>query len=360
MRDDSTWSVSLGHWGSVRMRLHLFFILFAALTMYLSWLHREQQPNLVVLASFSLLALFLSVVLHEVGHLAAEMHVGGYVDSLVLGPLGGLHAPNRSYHDPQAELIVSLSGPAMNLAAFLVLLPAAKLVTEAAPWGAFFNPLMPVGVGAVEAALWTDLIRVTAWINWLLFLANLLLPAFPFDGGRTSRAILLMIWPDMGSGMASHMVGRAAVVVAMGLLIAAFFTHDMDPVAGVVPIWFVLVLLSIAMFFSAKATSLPASSAAEPEEQQELFGYDFSQGYTSLERSSEPQVLQQPNFLRRWLAQRKEQRQVREKAVAQQEESQADEILQRLHEKGIQSLSLDDKALLQRVSARYRSRLGQS
>jgi hypothetical protein len=245
----------------------------------------------------------------------------------------------------------------MNLAAFLILLPAATFITEGAPLGAFFNPLMPVGVGAVDAVLWADLIRVAAWLNWLLFLSNLL-PAFPFDGGRISRAVLLMIWPDMGGPLATHMVGRAAMVVSIGLLIVAFFTHSMAPVAGVVPIWFVLVLLAIAMFFSAKATALQAPRH-EPEEQQELFGYDFSQGYTSLERSSEQQVVQRPNFLRRWLAQRKEQRKVRERLVAQEEEAQADDLLQRLHEKGIGSLSADDKALLERVSARYRSRLGQ-
>ena len=338
------------------MRLHLFFILFAALTLYLSWLHRDQQGNLIVLASFSLIALFLSVVLHEIGHLAAELHVGGYVDTIVLGPLGGLYSHHRTTHHPQAELIVSLAGPAINLAAFLVLLPAAVLLTDGASLRAFFNPLMPVGVGTVDAALWTDLIRVMVWINWLLFLANLL-PAFPFDGGRASRAVLMMIWTDMGSSVASQMVGRAAVVVALGLLIAAFFTHSMQPMAGAVPIWFVLVLLSIAMFFSAKSAAVQAS-ASELEEQHEFFGYDFSQGYTSLERSAERQVVREPNFLSRWLKQRKEQRHQRELQLARDDEAKADEILMRLHEQGLQSLSPADKELLERVSARYRSRMG--
>ena len=354
MRDDRTWSVSLGQWGSVKMRLHLFFILFAALTLYLSWLHRDQQSDLVVLASFSLIVLFLSVVLHEVGHLAAELHVGGYVDTLVLGPLGGLHSHSRSYHDPQAELIVALAGPAMNLAAFVVLLPAGLFLTSSAPWPLFFNPLMPVGVGA-DSVLWTELVRVAIWINWLLFLCNLL-PAFPFDGGRASRAVLLMIWPDMGGPTASHLVGRAAVVVAIGLLVAAFFTHDIQPVAGAVPIWFVLMLLSIALFFSAKA-AFAQTTEREAEEAQELFGYDFSQGYTSLERSTDQAAAPRPNFLRRWLEHRRDQRRQRELELANEEETKADAILQRLHEQGIDSLNEADKALLKRVSARYRSRM---
>ena len=41
MRDQAIWSVSLGRWGGVQVRLHMFFVLFAAFTLYLSWLYGQ-------------------------------------------------------------------------------------------------------------------------------------------------------------------------------------------------------------------------------------------------------------------------------------------------------------------------------
>ena len=68
MRDQGIWSIGFGRWNGVHVRLHMFFMLFAAFTIYLGWLDLEgpgwSGPLLVCL-------LLISVGFHELGHLWA-------------------------------------------------------------------------------------------------------------------------------------------------------------------------------------------------------------------------------------------------------------------------------------------------
>ena len=111
-------------------------------------------------------------------------------------------------------------------------------------------------------------------------------------------------------------------------------------------------MLAVFVFFSA---STEAARAEQTDWNEELFSYDFSQGYTSLERSSEPR--QQPQgSLQRWINGRRERRQRRRQMQEREEEREVDEILSRLHQSGMQGLTARERAILQRVSARYRNR----
>ena len=58
--------------------------------------------------------LLVSVTLHEVGHALAAIRVGGKVDAIVLGPVGGLISP-RVPDEPEIHLFVALAGPIVHL-----------------------------------------------------------------------------------------------------------------------------------------------------------------------------------------------------------------------------------------------------
>jgi hypothetical protein len=59
------------------------------------------------------------------------------------------------------------------------------------------------------------------------------------------------------------------------------------------------------------------------------------------------------------LDERREARAERQRQIEVEEERRVDDILARLHETGLQNLSAEDRALLDRVSARYRNRQSQ-
>ena len=117
-----------------------------------------------------------------------------------------------------------------------------------------------------------------------------------------------------------------------------------------------LTILLFAVFVFAGA-SAESSRIEEAEWEEDLLSYDFSQGYTSLERTMDPPS-RQGSSLRRWLESRREMRRRKLRRQEQDEERQVDDILQRLHERGMNALSAKERALLHRVSARYRNRQG--
>jgi Zn-dependent protease len=363
MRDQGIWSLSLGRWGGLRVRLHMFFLLFAAFALFLGWQTDNNTPgSSFQLAAISLAILLASVLLHEIGHLQSAVFFGGSMDQMLLAPLGGLSAM-RPPRDPRREVLAHLAGPLVNLLLALVcitLLAAFAPGASGIPWG-LLSPLGPAGVTGLPEKLSWDCLRLAAWINWMLALVNLL-PAYPFDGGRALRAGLAPLWRSHGRQQASRAVARIAMITAVALLVAALCLALFQSDAArafenqIVPVWFALALLGIFLLFSARLEE--ERREAGEEEDDRFFDYDFSAGYTSLERAAEAADDAETGPFSQWLEERKAARQRRQREREVEDEQRVDEILARLHAQGMASLSAEDKALLQRVSARYRSRQG--
>ena len=110
--EQNSWSVKLGRWAGVRVRLHVFFLLFALITLYQTWPAAEAQAQGPIdwLTLCSLVVLLLSVIWHEVGHYIAVTRLGGIMHQSVLVPWGGLSTFTIP-RDPYLELIVPLAGP---------------------------------------------------------------------------------------------------------------------------------------------------------------------------------------------------------------------------------------------------------
>lgn len=118
---------------------------------------------------------------------------------------------------PSQELLVALAGPAVNV---VIALDLATWLTLAQAW----EPLSALGItegGMIERLLAVD-------IGLVLF--NLL-PAFPMDGGRVLRAVLVMkmdyarattIAATVGKGMAIVFAAWGLIYNPMLLFIALF------------------------------------------------------------------------------------------------------------------------------------------
>jgi len=341
MSDFSSWSLQLGRWFHVHVRVHALFVATAVFAVFLSTSH---QADAAAYGALSVAILFLSVLAHEFGHSAAATRVGGTSERITIGPLGGLSHPEVP-RESQAELITTFAGPLVNLGILLVALPLMVAANVAVP--PLLNPLAPSGL--IDGSWWDVTLKLTFWINWLLLTVNLL-PAYPFDGGQMLRTLL---WPALEHRAAGLVVVRVSKLTALAMCVGAWMLRDTQS-ADVLPAWVPLVLFAAFIWFSAQHEWMRLETA---EWDDELFSYDFSQGYTSLERGPEPS--RPPgSSMRRWLDNRREQRQRRRQWIEQEEERQVDEILVRLHETGMNSLSAKERALLNRVSARFRNRQG--
>src|SRR5437016_11370417 len=109
------WSWKIGRIGGIDLRIHAtFFIL-------LAWLALAYYRDTGTVAgaargvSFTL-ALFASVVLHELGHALVARRFGVPTRDITLLPIGGVARLEYIPDKPRQELAIALAGPAVTLA----------------------------------------------------------------------------------------------------------------------------------------------------------------------------------------------------------------------------------------------------
>src|SRR5215510_13016527 len=214
------WSIKLFDVGPTAVRIHMTFFLLLAWIGAIHWA-RGGAPQAIDGVIFIVL-LFVSVVLHEFGHVLAARHYGINTPEITLLPIGGVASLERMPEKPSQEIVVALAGPLVTLIIVVVL----TLVL-----GARFDLTQ---MAQLEQAQSTMLGRVAA-ANVALVLFNLI-PAFPMDGGRVLRALLAI---PLGYTRAT----RIAALIGQGLaLVFAFIGLMGSPL---------LILIAIFIFLAA-------------------------------------------------------------------------------------------------------------
>ncbi len=345
MQDPFAWSIPFGRLFGINIRIHVLFP-FVALAMILRAAFQEgAQPGDWVDASIVMGMLFFSVLLHEFGHCFAARSVNGDAQEVLLWPLGGL-ANVDVPHNPRAHLITAAAGPAVNFVLCLVSALGLWLVADMRPsfsllgypnranfqtWGG--DPVIPTLFGAPVLLAWFF------WVNWIGFLLNVLLVGFPLDGGRIFQSIA---WKFVGYRRGTLAAIFAGFVVMF--IVGIFAIVAKEPI---------LLCLALFIYVSCKQQWILLETGGE----ESLFGYDFSQGYTSLERD-EPAPPPKPkqSWWQRW-KQRRAERKAREEAERREaEEKRLDELLDKVARQGLESLTDEERRFMQRVSDRYRNR----
>lgn len=344
MRDILSWSLSLGRVGGVQVRIHAFFLLVAAFILQQAALFDHGR---LLWYGMSMIAVLLaSVALHEWAHCAAAEKLEGQMQSAILWPGGGLVAASVP-PDPVAEALVALAGPGMNI--FLCSLAALVLQARDRTLVELLNPLAPPFLSAREemGLPWISMLECAFWINWVLALVNLL-PAHPFDGARAVKAGL---WYALGRRSASYLTALLGQATAVGMWFAAWWLATGEYSAAAMP----LVLLGCFLFFSAHGET---ERVHDPLGEEWTLGDELAAGI-NFDPPREPEP-RRPGPLRQWIENCRVERRRKQLQQEEDEERRVDAILARLHETGIDGLAPQERALLQRVSVRYRNRLDRS
>ena len=79
-----------------------------------------------------------------------------------------------------------------------------------------------------------------------------------------------------------------------------------------------------------------------------LFGYDFSEGYTSLEKERQNNRARQPNFFQRWRQRRAARKLLREQQRQEADGARMDQLSQKIQHSGTGSLTEEDDAFSRR------------
>jgi stage IV sporulation protein FB len=333
MRDPFTWSLPLGRLFGITIRVHVLFFIFI-IVMWLKKLGPDSRPG-EALAMLTLLGLlFVSVLLHEFGHCFAARYVDGEANEVLLWPLGGL-ARCEVPHSPWAHFVMAAGGPLVNL----LLCGAAGVVLLVGSYQPSFNPLPEQAWNTLlynfeDGKLYGSEWAVRAGMKCLeLPLLNVVLCGFPLDGGRMLQAAL---WPRFGYRSAM----RAAIIVG-------FFVMFIVAVYAFVVNELLVLALAIAIYVACKQEWITLDMGGD----ESLFGYDFSQGYTSLERDQPPTPRKKrPNFVQRWLQRRAAKKLQRQQEQQETDERRLDELLDKIAREGRQALTEEENRFLKRVA----------
>ncbi|TVQ59229.1 MAG: hypothetical protein EA379_11450 [Phycisphaerales bacterium] len=183
------WALTLGTVAGIRVRIHVFFVLFIVARLAYSLL---QDAWGFAYALVAMSALFVLVLLHEFGHCFACRAVKGEADDILMWPLGGLASCNPP-ENWRAHLVTTLGGPMVNVA--ILPITSVGLLLAGMREDIVFNPFRPGAVISGIDTYWLVALWLTHYLNIVLLGFNLLLPIFPLDGGRVLREVL---WPRIG------------------------------------------------------------------------------------------------------------------------------------------------------------------
>lgn len=152
-----------------------WFFIFALLTWILASSYFPQEfkdwPLWLywLMGGITSIMLFVSVLLHELGHSLVALHFNLPVRSITLFIFGGVAQITTEPKSAWSEFWIAIAGPVVSFTLAVIF-----LVSE--PVFAGFGPLLA-------------LVEYLSYINFVLAIFNLI-PGFPLDGGRVFRAIV--------------------------------------------------------------------------------------------------------------------------------------------------------------------------
>ena len=212
------WSIPLGRWLGVELRVHTFFLLLAVVCLALSgtegWLRGVGLFFVLISA----------VVVREIARLLMAAWLGLRLRAILVLPIGGLFAyanpeSQETVNDGAGQFLIAFTGPLANCATAAAL--GVTLLGAGGDIHLFDQPwITPL-----------YLLRSMVWMQAGLGLLHLL-PAYPLDAGRLLRGNFARSHGFAPAGRAATGLGQLLALAAMlagmllhspWLIIAGFF-----------------------------------------------------------------------------------------------------------------------------------------
>lgn len=157
-----------------------------------------------VVGLIAAIGLFVSVLLHELGHSLVARRYGYPISSITLWLFGGIAQLNELPEEWEQELYIAAAGPLVSIALGLGL------------FGVFWLVPTVFQVGGIGVAALAFVLGYLAITNIALAAFNLL-PGFPMDGGRILRALLSINRPYARATEIAAEVGKFFAIL-LGLV----------------------------------------------------------------------------------------------------------------------------------------------
>lgn len=182
------------------------------------------------------LGLFVSVLLHELGHAFVARRFGVPVRGIRLFVFGGVAELGSEPKKPGHEVLIALGGPAVTLLLIALYRVGLSLIVAAGGIGWDVTDGVPrLQGGTPVAAGGAGLLYYLGMINTAVLVFNLV-PAFPLDGGRVLRGI---VWSVTGNYLTStRLAGGVGIAFSWLLFVGGFLTAFRGNLLGGVWLFF--------------------------------------------------------------------------------------------------------------------------
>lgn len=200
----------------IKLYVHWSFPLLIIYVMVSEWWRGGGFYSGILVATL-VLAVFLTVILHELGHALMARRFGCRTKDIVLLPIGGMARMERLPEKPVQEILVAVAGPLVN---GIIAMAVYVILYIERPLPSF------TGIGGISFSTWP---AHFFYANIALVLFNLL-PAFPMDGGRILRGLLTF---KLGQLKATRIAARIGQVIALGMIVLGFYANPFLVLIGV-------------------------------------------------------------------------------------------------------------------------------
>jgi Zn-dependent protease len=175
-----------------------------------------------------IVALFLSILVHELGHAVAILFYG-YRPWVTLHWLGGLASYDRGFSDsyytyddrstrPLTQIVISLAGPAAGFLFAAIVVGLVFAVGGGVDFSLGGAYLIHWSLLDVTSGNLVSLVNSLIFINLFWGLINLL-PVYPLDGGQVSRELFLTANSQRGIEWSLMLSMAAAIAFAIYALV---------------------------------------------------------------------------------------------------------------------------------------------
>lgn len=313
----------------IQVRVHWFYPVLVV--MYVLRGQLEGGPLLMAYYASLMAALLLTTIVHEYGHCFAARSVGGHADHILLWPLGGLAYVGHG-GAPKDDIKVAACGPLTHLPMAGI---CAGILLLIGPWQwSYLNvfetwyPFYPVW-----DHFWANFTVGFLKLQIVLFFFNLLVPAYPLDGGRILTNLLLIRY---GRTQAAVVTTYFSIPIGLAILIWGFLQRDF--LFGLLGLWVLYEAWQIRRLAAMGEIEAHPMFAGAPE-------FDYMPGRDRPVKRG---------WLARWREKRARKEMAREAERVDEQRARVDAVLEKVSREGIGSLSAAEKKILDDASRRGR------
>jgi Zn-dependent protease len=235
--------------------LILFLMIFLLSSAFRQALHSSDGVAYATTV-ITVLILFGSLIVHELGHALVARRLGIMVRRIDLFLFGGLTEMSRDAATPGEDFKIAAAGPLATFC-FVLLCLAVDL--------AIVGPHRLWHAAALDGTV--SITPVTLSLSWLLFwnvllLAFNLVPAFPLDGGRMTRALVWRLTGEKQRGTrVAATLGQGFGLLLAGVGVWLLLAHRSS--TGFTGLW--LVAIAFLLYQSARAALVQTALSARIE-----------------------------------------------------------------------------------------------